>query len=508
MIKSTLLKIAFLTLISFILFSCEKNNDGSISKNYYPDFEFEEPEVSGNTFYIDPSNGSMEGDGSKENPWRTLQEVLEANLIQHYKHTESYNAESELILVNEDAPVKGGDKLILKEGYHGHVNLQTFMFKDWLTIAGAENEKAVLSQFKITGTFKNIYLKDFYIIKDSYQGTDDYWIADEINHNSGSCLYLASNDFWGKGSQVKINGLTVKTTEDASGWTKEDWVEKAATGIGLRSVKYVEAINCNIENIRHGITVEYFSDNSKVVNNSIKNFSGDGSRIISNDVLFAYNTITGCLKVDDNHDDGIQSYSRGEDNSPGTGTLSNVTIRGNLIIGIVDKDNPLAGSPQGIGCFDGFFDNWIVENNVVISNTYHGISFYGMFNSKILNNTVIDQVPGDDVCPWIKITNHKNGTPSYNCIVANNIVSSSVSIVGNNIEENSNYVFGKRNYDSIYQAFVNPDENNFHLINNDFTKQNIIDLGTYFNGLISSDADKDLMSRDETPDIGAYEFVE
>lgn len=499
--KKTYLLILFLC----IIFSgCNKDNDVEIKDNYM-DFKFEEPEVKGNTYYIDPNTGTINGDGSKENPWRTLQEVIENNLIQHYKHTESYNPESEWVLVNEDAPVKGGDKLILKNGYHGHVNLQTFMFEDWLTISGAENEMPVLSQFKIIGAFKNIYLKNFTIIKDSYEGSENYWETEEINRNSGSCLYLASNNFWGKGSYAKINDLTLKTTNDASAWTKNDWVQKSASGIGLRSVEHIEILNCEIDNIRHGITIEYYSNHSKAVNNTITNFCGDGSRIISNDVFFAYNTIIGCLKVDGNHDDGIQSYSRGEDNSPGTGAISDVIIRGNLIIGINDKTDPLAGSPQGIGCFDGFFENWIVENNVVISNTYHGISFYGMKNSKILNNTVIDQIPDDNVSPWIMITDHKNGTPSENCVVANNLVSSSINISGNNVKEYSNYLFGKNNYDTIYKAFTNPDANDFHINPNDFTNKNIIDLGTYFDGYISSETDKDSKVRDSKPDIGAYE---
>jgi hypothetical protein len=33
-------------------------------------------------FYVDPVNGSMSGDGSADSPWSTLQEVLDAGLIQ------------------------------------------------------------------------------------------------------------------------------------------------------------------------------------------------------------------------------------------------------------------------------------------------------------------------------------------------------------------------------------------------------------------------------------------
>ncbi len=76
---------------------------------------------------------------------------------------------------------------------------------------------------------------------------------------------------------------------------------------------------------------------------------------------------------------------------------------------------------QGIGCFDGFYDEWIVENNVVITDHWHGISFYGMRDSRIVNNSVIDNIDGQPGPPWIMVTDHKNGTPSDNVVVRNNL---------------------------------------------------------------------------------------
>ena len=502
--KSSIQLILFISTILFFS-SCSKD-DPSSSNLYDESYTFEEPEITGNTFYIDPENGSMDGDGSKENPWKTLQEVFENNLIQYYKNSESYNPESELVLVNEDAPVKGGDRLILKSGYHGFLRLSVLMLNDWLTIEAAEGETPVLSQIMLNGAFKNVYFKNLTVIKSAYQGDENYWEASEITRNSNACVYLGSSDFWGKGSNVKLSGLTLKTTSEVSEWTADDWVQKAASGVSLRSVEFVEVVDCDIENISFGISAGYSSENAKIIGNTVTNFSGDGSRVTSNNVLFAYNTIMGCLKVDDNHDDFMQSYSRGEDNSVGTGTVSNVIIRGNLFISIIDPDNPLAGSAQGVGCFDGMFDSWVVENNVIISNTYHGISFYGFTNSKIVNNTVIDQVPGDNVSPWIMIHAHKNGTQSSNCIIANNIVSSSVSYDGLDIEIQSNYVIGKSNYDSVYYMFVDPDNNDLHLLDNYYTREKVIDKGTLFSELVSSEADKEKYKRDGSPDIGAYEL--
>ncbi|MDF1546985.1 MAG: right-handed parallel beta-helix repeat-containing protein [Bacteroidales bacterium] len=502
-------KIQWLPLILVIfcnlgLNSCKKEND-SRPVDDYSDYSFEEPEITGTTFYIDPINGSSNGDGSSQNPWRTLQEVIEKQLIENYQHSESYNANSELVVVNEGAPVKGGDRLVLLSGYHGFIDLNNFIFKDWLRIEAGDGQTPVLSQFKVTGAFEKFYLKGLTIKKDSYQGIESYWLADDINHNTNACLYLGSSDFWGKGKDVKISGLTVKTTDDISGWNADEWVEKVAAGISLRSVENIEIYNCTIENISLGVAIEYNSDYSKVVGNNIRNYSLDGMRLISNNVLLANNSIVGCYKVDENHDDAIQSYSRGADGSSGSGVLYNNVIRGNLIVGITGPEQPLQGTPQGIGCFDGFFDGWIVENNVIITNHYHGISFYGMRNSKIANNTVIDQIPGDDLSPWIMITDHKNGTPSENCLIVNNIVSRAVNAEGNNVLEKKNYIIGHNNYSQNAEIFINPDQFNFHLLINDFTNQNIIDKGEFINGLLSSEIDKDNVNRTVPPDIGAYE---
>ncbi len=521
--RSVLLWGLFCLLLTFSILNCgtgdsdsggpHDGNDGSDPGDVGPisdfnDYTFEEPEVTGKTFYIDPVFGSGNGNGSEAHPWLTLQQVIEDGLIQWYRHAESDNPDSELVIVNEGAPVQGGDRLLLRNGYHGHVDLNTFIFTDWLTISAQDGQIPVLSQFKLQGAFARIYLKGLTIFKDSYEGPGNYWEADEINHNSDACLYLATSSYWGIGRQVKVNGLTLGTTTDASSWDAAQWVQRAAGGIGLRSVLDCEIVNCRIENIRHGLNIEYASDNTIAVNNTIKYFSGDGCRLISNNVFLAYNTITDCLKVDDNHDDAIQSYSRGEDDSPGTGVLSNNVVRGNLIIGTTDFPNPLAGSPQGIGCFDGFFDGWVVENNVVIVDHYHGISFYGMRNSYILNNTVIDQNHDNDMSPWIMITDHKNGTPSENCAVANNIVYRSISASGMDVTEHHNFLLGRDNASLLDDLFVRPDDLDFHLRDNTFTREHIIDRGAVFSDMVSSELDRDNVERSGAPDLGAYEIGE
>lgn len=506
-------------LIPFVVFlsvACDKDetinssSSSSSSDGDYTlsevDYTFSEPESNGNIFYIDPVNGSSEGDGSSTDPWKTLQEVINSGLIEYYRPTDNDVSDSPLEIVNEGAPVKGDDVLVLHSGYHGYISVSAFVFNDWLTIKAAEGHTPILSQIKVLGAFKNIYMKGLTVIKESYEGEGNYWDAEAINSSVSSCVYFSSKSFSGNSSNIKLNGFTVKTAENTSSWTADDWVQKAASGIGLRSVLNAEIVNCSVENVRHGITIDFNSDNSNVVNNTIKGYSGDGARIISNDLLFAYNTITDCYKVDDNHDDAIQSFTRGESGSTGRGVLSNVVIRGNTIIGTTNPSHPLAAYPQAIGCFDGMFDNWIIENNLIVTNRYHGICLYGVLNSYIINNTVIDQVSGDKECPHIMISKHSDGTRSENCTVANNIVAFSVPVYGDNVEEMNNYVLGKANYDQVYQLFADPVNYDFHLLNNDATQAEIIDQGQSFLTMLSSSIDKDMNDRNSAPDLGAFEY--
>ena len=60
----------------------------------------------GATFYCDPAKGSPQGDGSAAKPWRTIEEVLAAKLIQ-LRDADGKPA-------NPAAPVKPGDTVLLR----------------------------------------------------------------------------------------------------------------------------------------------------------------------------------------------------------------------------------------------------------------------------------------------------------------------------------------------------------------------------------------------------------
>ena len=78
-------------------------------------------------FYVDPEEGDMGNDGSAARPWRTVQQVFERNLIQTHDRTGR--------LKNPGAPVKAGDTILLRSGYHGEIYCRGAENDDYITIS-------------------------------------------------------------------------------------------------------------------------------------------------------------------------------------------------------------------------------------------------------------------------------------------------------------------------------------------------------------------------------------
>ncbi len=63
-------------------------------------------------FYVDPINGPRAGNGSIDAPWRSIQAVFDAGLVESRKWAQLPYAEgAELVTKNAGAPVKAGDTI-------------------------------------------------------------------------------------------------------------------------------------------------------------------------------------------------------------------------------------------------------------------------------------------------------------------------------------------------------------------------------------------------------------
>ncbi len=171
------------------------------------------------------------------------------------------------------------------------------------------------------------------------------------------------------------------------------------------------ARNNYVLNTRFGI--ELCAPECIAEGNVVENFSGDGMRVTRDGQVAQYNVIknnfVGARDGDDNHDDGIQVFLF----NVGTGTVRNVTLRGNIILQREKDGLPLVNGLQGIGCFDGPLVNFLVESNVVCVNQFHGISLYDAQNCTIRDNTCFSRW-ARRAQPWVMLGQKKHQASSNN----------------------------------------------------------------------------------------------
>jgi len=360
-------------------------------------------------FYCDPQNGSMENDGSEEHPWSTLEEVFDNNLISSFMYENKPAEEgAHLVPKNESAPVTAGDTIMLKNGYHGDIFASEYYNDDFITIMAFPGQTPKVAAIELRSGCR--WRISGLTVSPSF--AKEYQRRTLIN--------FSSHNWTGVSHTCIAEACTVYSVPDASNWTMKQWDTLSCNGISLPGNRMSAAGNF-FKNVNFAIAVT--GDSCMIENNTVENFSGDGMRGLGDYCTFQYNTIKNCYDVNANHDDGFQSWSVGDD-GVGTGVVYGVTLRGNTIINYEDPNQPFRGTLQGIGCFDGMFEGWLIENNVVITDHWHGITLSGATNCMMINNTVVDlndEKPGP---PWVRFSDHKDGTPSTGCVIRNNLTTS------------------------------------------------------------------------------------
>lgn len=437
--------------------------------------------VSAATFYVDPINGdNVSGNGSQANPWKTLEYVAANGFIQSHSYVTPYDSNNpELIVKNPGAPIMEGDTILLFTGLHGEIFLQNYINEKVITVKAAEGNVPVVKSWHFQGA-RNWHIEEVAFSAEPYG-----------EYPKGRLIWLQSHDWQGPVDNVVLKDNHFYSTE--SPWTEaSEWVEKVSNGIYVQADS-IQLVGNLVENIGFGITL--LGDRNHALGNTISNFSGDGLRVLGSYNLVESNLIKNCYKVDDNHDDGIQSFTTG-----GLSVDHNQIIK-NTIINYEDPNQPLLGDLQGIGCFDGPYNSWVVENNVISVNHWHGISIYGAKECRIMNNTVIDPDPNNEVGPsWILIQDDGD-ILAEGCIVKNNLTNSLNIDAASNSEVSNNILMNEINeYTSHFNDYSLYD---FSLTSN----STAIDVGV---GELAPSTDIVGSERPQGQgyDIGAYEFLE
>ncbi len=438
-------------------------------------------------YYSDPSSaGSMAHNGSFASPWANLSSIFSANKA-----------------------FVAGDTIFLRTGNHGYAILRG-VNTDFVVIMPQPGEQPVVERIRVSASAA---------ISAAYWKLYNLTVQSEATNMNATPSYFLI-EIYPYATHITISGCTITSNSNTSAWTRDDWRNRCNNGLSTRGKLNADYIleNNKIENVAFGLSIS--SSNTIVRGNSVHNFTNDGSRVVGSNILFERNSVTDLIKVMtvlENHDDLFQSFTYA---AGGTGqdTLKNNIIRNNIFINTTDTNRLFRGNAQGIGCFDGVYLNWRIENNIVITDHWHGISMYGAVNCIIANNTVIDPYLYSPVDPydhnasnigptWIRIDKKSNGPASVGNVVKNNLAASSIIITSPTMgtESNNIKIGALANYANYFvdvAEFALPGQFDLHLK----TGSPAIDAG---DGVGAPLEDYDGLHRPQGMqfDVGAYEFV-
>lgn len=298
----------------------------------------------------------------------------------------------------ESGVIKGGDRVILEAGRHGDVRIAGQSFSPPVEIRSLPSERGVLDSLYIDES-AGLLVSNVFVL------------AQDTRASKRALVHVQ------RSRDVVLERLEIRSARSASGWSRREWLARAHRGVSLHGSD-LTLRNSVIAVVDHAI--ESKADGALVEGNIIQQFRGDGIRALGDNSRYLNNRIEGCVDVDNNHDDGFQSWSLDASGTPGKGVVRNVEISGNFVRGGKD-DHPFGCNLQGMGFFDGMFENWVIRDNVIEVNHWHGITVMGGRNVLVENNIVVDESPEGPGPPWITVTAHKDGRLASGSAIIGNV---------------------------------------------------------------------------------------
>ena len=336
-------------------------------------------------YYVNPLHGSMSNAGtSLDAPWSTFADVMSAG-----------------------KPLAGGDVLVLLRGYHGAPLVKGVFDSDVVVRAMPGHTPLVRSL-----TFDAASHWDIGSLVIT-------WAATPAGHPDAASNLRGidiSTQAAENCSYITVRDTSLYTTQDVSARTNQQW-QSMITGIRVFATNYA-LINCHVYN-GGGLQLGFHSSMGRVLNCVIENFATDGSGLRASNILFAGNCIYGSHQVNGNHNDLFQCWA-----------ARNVVFKNNFLAAYVNPAQPNLAKPgisycQGVGGYDGWKQDWIIQGNVV--KVDHAIGIWQLAvkpNMVFVQNTITRcgkslAIPGRP--PSIHVGKSKSGAASSGAIVANNL---------------------------------------------------------------------------------------
>ncbi len=378
--------------------------------------------IQAKTYYCNPNKGAIINKGTKEYPLPSLEEVLASKL-----------------------KLQPGDTLFLMSGNHGTINISGINPKE-IFILAAPNEKPLMEHLSIA---KNAPASNWFI-----QGIEF------ISNNPQVNEYIK---FYPKSMFITIKQCKI-FDKNISNKDIDTWKQKVKEGIVLEGIRN-RLLNNSLINLKTAIHVK--GNTCRIEGNKIAFFSNFGILCEGSNNKFVNNLIKNYVHTGFN---AAAFKALGNTNRPNKANI----LLGNVIVDYTDPNMPNIAPLMGIVGFEGNYDKWIIENNVIITDHWHGITFFNIKNSKIINNTVIDPYLGTNYPSLGKEAQNKTFGPvriwisknnqslkSEKNLIANNLISDlliedSLGLISNNLKVPSSYSL----MDKYFEKW---DYLNFHL---------------------------------------------
>jgi hypothetical protein len=396
------------------------------------------PSTFRHVWYIDPIHGKTQAagaNGSHASPWNSLAAVVSpvagyqvdgvnAPLLSTvpYYHFNPATKTNEVWTNGTGQPIEPGDEILLMNGNYGNISVSVSGHKiansEFVTVAAAPSQTPVLSTL--------------------FVGSTTNWVFDGLkveslrtSSNANPLIYVRDGGSSFPIANIAFENMTVSSTNNAEAWSQAQWVANARSGIAVISnggtnTKCISFTGSRISNVRFGASL--MASQLVFSNNQIDHFGDDGIDYAASELAITKNSIHDSLNIGDGfHKDAMQGQIGVLAPGATVNHFQNILIDRNVVIRQKDRELAFPGYLQGIDAFDSDWTNVTVTNNVVItSGTCWGIGFGSLHNSRIVNNTVVDDgliaAPGCAASVWVVDTT-RQGAPNSNTVVRNNLAS-------------------------------------------------------------------------------------
>ncbi|MDD2797802.1 MAG: hypothetical protein PHV20_04340 [Bacteroidales bacterium] len=300
--------------------------------------------LSATDYYCDPQKGRISNDGTIEHPWKSLQEVFE-----------------------QKKSFVGGDNIYLLSGNHGSVKI-VGENESYVTIKPAENQLPILQSLSIG---EEALASRWRINGVTIEGTQ-----------SGRLVDVSKQSML-----IQIMYCSVQSIANSDVWNSENWMKNAQNGFVIDGKRHKIQFN-RIKNVRTGIINR--SEQTQFAYNSVNFFTESAIQTAGNDCVFEHNLLKNAVVLGNYSNSAFVFLNRNGEKKGTPNIIKNNTLRGNIIYDYTNYKRKFIGAMMGIVSFDNILDMCTFENNLVVTDHWHGITLFNVNNSSIVNNTVVD----------------------------------------------------------------------------------------------------------------------